>query len=349
MNGLQSLLNTGTRLWLDSIDPELVPTNKQWGITGATSNPAIVADLIRTGRFDPQIEQLIGQGINDDDVAWRLTDQLVRDAQLAFLDIWQETDGDDGYVSFELDPLLEDDDRGLSHEERVRQYVELGQRWSAGHNNRLIKVPATPAGIDSLSELAAAGVPLNVTLIFTSRQYQAAREAIWQGVQKAGLEQDFKSVYSVFVSRIDVYVNKHIPDLSEQAQGQVAVINAKQIWRENQQFWRQKSVRLRQEIVFASTGTKDPNDDQARYVEALAGSDIQTNPPATNEFVHQSSRSFSSQLAATLPAAVLDEIGQRVDMTQLEVDLMDEGLAKFSQPQKDLLNLVAQKRSQLVT
>src|SRR5271169_2294177 len=108
MTPLQSLVAAGTKLWLDSIDPVEVAANRKYGATGATSNPIIIADLIKTGRFDQQISQLVQEGLNDHDLAWKLTDQLVRHAQEVFLPVNQETKGDDGYVSFELDPLLED-------------------------------------------------------------------------------------------------------------------------------------------------------------------------------------------------------------------------------------------------
>ena len=100
-----------------------------------------------------------------------------------FLPAWERTEGNDGYVSFELDPLIEDEAAGLDSSERVRRYVELGEKWSAGHKNRMIKVPATAAGLDALEALAAAGVTINVTLMFTERQYQLARDAIWRGAQ----------------------------------------------------------------------------------------------------------------------------------------------------------------------
>src|SRR5688572_10904680 len=177
MTPLKSLIAAGTKLWLDSIDPDLVRENRAEGATGATSNPVIVSDLIRTGRFDESIHTLLDKGLTDDQVAWELTDQLVKQAQQVFLPVWEQTKGNDGYVSFELDPLLEDPQLNLPHAERVRRYVELGKKWSAGHKNRMIKVPATPAGLDALEALCAAGITLNVTLVFTPRQYHAAREA----------------------------------------------------------------------------------------------------------------------------------------------------------------------------
>src|SRR6185503_16414951 len=165
MSPLQSLVACGTKLWLDSIDPDLVKRDRAEGATGATSNPIIISDLIRTGRFDADIQRLVKQGLSDSEVAWKLTDELVKQAQAVFLPVWDSTKGNDGYVSFELDPLLEDLQANMPHEERVGQYIELGKKWSAGHKNRMIKVPATPAGLDALEELCAAGITLNVTLI----------------------------------------------------------------------------------------------------------------------------------------------------------------------------------------
>ena len=150
MNPLDSLLATGTKLWLDSVDPDLVRRDRAAGATGATSNPIIVADLIAGGRYDDLIGRLISEGLTDHDIAWRLTDHLVRDAQGVFKAVWEMTEGNDGYVSFEVDPLLEDPEPNLPHAERVGQYIDLGRQWSGGPQNRLIKVPATPAGLDAL-------------------------------------------------------------------------------------------------------------------------------------------------------------------------------------------------------
>ncbi len=345
---LQSLIQCGTKLWLDSIDPDLVADNRALGATGATSNPIIVADLIKTGRFDAQLEDLMRQGADDARIAWQMIDRLVRDAQAVFLPVWEETSGDDGYVSFELDPLLEDAQLGPPHADRVAQYIDLGQQWSSGHENRMIKVPATAAGLESLEPLATAGVPLNVTLIFTARQYEQAREAVWRGAQRRADLKSFKSVYSIFVSRLDVYTEKHVPELSAAAQGLVGIVNAKRIWADNHAFWSDKSAPLAQEIVFASTGTKKPDDPPWKYVEAFAGSDIETNPPATNAAYEKSGRTATRQVDAMPADDMLNEIDRLVDMEQLERVLMDEGIRKFADPQKELLQLIADKRSALV-
>ena len=293
---LQTLISAGTKVWLDSIDPDLVKRNRALGATGATSNPIIIADLIKTGRFDDSLTRFMRDGLGDADIAWQLTDMLVRQAQQVFAPVWKDTKGDNGYVSFELDPLLEDPALNMPQEERTRQYIALGKKWSAGHTNRMIKIPATPAGLDALEEIAAAGVTINVTLIFSRRQYTAARDGIWRGAQRRPALNSFKSVYSIFVSRVDVYTEQHVPQLSPQAQGLVGIVNAKKIWQMNQAFWADKKLPLHQEMIFASTGTKKPSDPAWKYVEAFAGSDIETNPPATNDLIEASGRTFTRQV-----------------------------------------------------
>ncbi|QNN21334.1 transaldolase [Planctomycetales bacterium ZRK34] len=348
MTGLKSLIATGTKLWLDSIDPELVTKNRQLGATGATSNPIIVSDILKSGRFDADIAQHFERGLDDEAVAWAMTDRLVSQAQGVFADVWKQTGGNDGYVSFELDPLLEDADCPLSHEERVNTYIELGKKWAAGQTNRMIKVPATAAGLDAVEELAAADITLNVTLIFSDRQYRAAREAVWRGAQRrrTGL-QGFKSVYSIFISRVDVYTSQKVTDLSDEAQGQVGLVNVKRLWQSNQEFWADKKLPLQQEIIFASTGAKLKGQAPDYYVEALAGSDIQTNPPATNDAVEELGKSYTRQVDQMPAQSVLDEIDQKVDQQQMEEVLMAEGTAKFADPHKKLLQLIADKRAAL--
>jgi transaldolase len=347
MTPLESLVACGTKLWLDSVDPAEVEKNVTWGATGATSNPIIIADLMETGRFDDDMQRFIQETEDDDVLAWKMTDLLVRKAQDKFLPAWERSKGDTGYVSFELDPLLEDPDRNVPVAERTRRYIELGKQWATGHKNRMIKVPATEGGLGALEELAAAGVTLNVTLIFSERQYKIARDAIWRGAQRRKSLDGFKSVYSIFVSRLDVYTEKHVPSLSPAAQGQVGIVNAKHVWRLNRDFWADKKLSIHQELIFASTGTKKPEDPPWKYVEAFAGSDIETNPPATNEAVQKSGRTITRHVDELPPKAVLDEIAQKVDIQHLEETLMREGVKKFADPQKELLKRIARKRDEL--
>lgn len=343
---IQSLVECGSKVWLDSVELKLANEYRSLGATGATSNPVIIAGLIKSSAVDKQLDDALGQAGSDSVAAWNITDQIVRATQQVFLPVWQSTGGNDGYVSFELDPLLEDVEQSLPFTERVDQYIELGKQWSAGHENRMIKVPATPAGLDALEELVAAGISVNVTLVFTARQYQCARDAVWRGAQRRENLNSFKSVYSIFVSRVDIYTQEHVPALSTSAQGLVGIVNAKRIWKENSQFWSDKGCPLAQEIVFASTGTKDPADSPDKYVRTLAGSDIQTNPPATNEFVQSSGGTYSRQVDVLPSDDILSEIDAKVDMDRLETVLMDEGIKKFADPQKALLALIAERRAE---
>jgi len=343
---LKSLIECGTKVWLDGVDPEELRTNLDRGITGATSNPAIVSRIIAQGHSDARIGELVREGLTDDAIAWRLDDELVSSAEQLFLPVWQRTGGDDGFVSFELDPLIEDEEASLSRPQRVARYLELARTWSAGHPNRMIKVPATEAGLEALEAVAEAGVTLNVTLLFTERQYVAARDAIWRGAQRRrkGLL-DFKSVYSIFVSRVDVYTREHVPDLSAAARGQVGIINAKRIWRRNRDFWEGKPVRLRQEIVFASTGVKTPGEPEDKYVAAFAGADIQTNPAATNEAAERSTNVYAREIDRMPDPSLLNEIDAKVDMKAMESALIGDAIGKFVEPQRALLALIAKKRA----
>jgi transaldolase len=142
-----------------------------------------------------------------------------------------------------------------------------------------------------------------------------------------------------------VYAQKHLHDLSPGAADQLGIATAKQVWRLNQEFWKDKPLRLRQEIVFASTGVKDPTAPADKYVEALAGSDIQTNPPATNYAVQRLNKTYVRKIDQMPARDVLNEIAEKVNRVELERVLMNEGTSKFAEAQKALLRLIAGKRA----
>ncbi|MCE9531542.1 MAG: transaldolase [Planctomycetes bacterium] len=342
---LQSLVECGTKLWLDSVDPVEVSRALGFGVTGATSNPLIVADLIQTGRFNADLAAFMDAGSDDAAVVWLLTDRLVKLAQAAFETTWTRTCGDDGYACFELDPLLESPEDPLTVAERTARYVALAREWSDGQKNRMIKVPATDAGLAALEEIVAAGIAVNVTLIFSERQYKAARDACWRGAQRLKVTDAFKSVYSIFVSRLDVYTESYVPSLSSDAQGFAGIVNAKRIWESNRKFWASKALRLKQEIIFTSTSTKNANDPVWKYIEAFAGSDIETIPPKICDALQASDRMFKRQVDMMPPADVVAEIEAKIDMAKAEDLLLDEGIRKFAEPQKALLALIARNRT----
>ena len=344
---LKALARTGTKVWSDSVDPDVLDALIPQGVSGATSNPILIADLIKTGRFDEHLESLL-EDATDASAAWAMTHYLVGKAQEKLQPTWERTGCNDGWVSFELDPLIEDLEANMPHEKRVRRYVNLGRQWAAGQTNRMIKVPATPAGIDALEELAAEGITLNVTLVFSERQYVAARDAVWRGAQRRKNKLDrFKSVYSIFISRVDVYTDKQVKDLSDEAQGEMGLYNAKRLWRLNQEFWKDKGLPLEQEIIFASTGKKLACQAEDYYVEALAGSDIQTNPPETNEFIAAGDKRYERRVDRMPSEAIVGELRAKVDEAKMEDHLMREGLEKFASPQKKLIEAVRERREKL--
>ena len=184
-------------------------------------------------------------------------------------------------------------------------------------------------------------------MIFTDDQYTRARDAVWRGAQRLSDKSNFKSVYSIFISRIDVYTQQKLSGLSDDAQGMVGLLNAKRIWKDNKEFWSDKGLELEQELIFASTGTKNPDEDPWRYVAALAGSDIQTNPPQTNEAVVAGGVEFASTVDTFPSAAIQEEIDAALDINDMHETLMSEGVDKFVKPQRALLALIADKRKQL--
>lgn len=340
-SSLQSIVSSGTKLWLDSIAPDAIVASKADGATGATSNPIIVADILQNGDYRNAIAVLKQQGHDADSIAWQMTDRLVSAAEKFYYDDFEATKGNDGYVSFELDPLLEDPSCPLTREGKINRYVELALKWGKGRPNRLIKVPATPEGIAALTPMVAAGINVNVTLIFSQRQLEAARRNVWEGAKQRESHTDFKSVYSIFVSRLDAYADKHLPQLSNAAKEYVGIYNAKKLWRNNCEFWQEQNNHLGQEIVFASTGTKRPDDEPWKYVAAFCGSDIQTNPPATNAKTAASGLTFAAKIEEPVEEAIASELEEKVDWQKLEDDLMAEGLKKFSEPQKKLIDWIA--------
>lgn len=342
-SSLKSLIASGTKLWLDSIDPVAIKAALKDGATGATSNPIIVADILQNGDYEAEIKALKGKGMDAEAIAWHMTDKLVNDAEGMFYDadILADTGGNDGFVSFELDPLLEDGRCTLSRQDKIKRYTELAIKWGEERFNRLIKVPATEEGIAALAPMVAAGINVNVTLIFSERQLEAARQKVWEGAQQLEHLSTFKSVYSIFVSRLDAYADKHLPELSAEAKDLVGIYNAKKLWLNNKKFWQENNTPLDQEIVFASTGTKRPDDEPWKYVAALAGSDIQTNPPATNAKTAASGLTFHGKIEEPVPEAIAEELEAKVDWHKMESVLMAEGLKKFSEPQHKLIDWIA--------
>jgi transaldolase len=346
MSALNQLARTGTKIYLDTIAPHLVQRYLDEGAEGATSNPSIIAELVASGDYDALLVDLLRQSSEDRDVAWAFADFLAVGAEQEFMTIWENSEYNEGWVSFEVDPMIESEEYDMAIDERVEAYVDQAKRArESGSPNRMIKIPATQAGLLALTPLAASGIPLNVTLIFTPNQYEMARAAIAEGLESNSNPRDFKSVYSVFVSRIEQYAKVHLPYLSAEATSRLPIANAKQIWLMNQDFWGKHPMRLDQEIVFASIGTKNPDDRKWKYVAALAGSDIQTIPPNTLAAIEEASPSFRRKIDETENHEVIEEIERTLDLSHMHRTLLREGMEKFMEAQRNLESTIAQLRS----
>jgi len=346
MSALNQLARTGTKIYLDSIAPHLVQRYLDEGAEGATSNPSIIAALVASGNYDDLLADLLMQSPDDRDVAWSFTDFLAVEAEQEFITIWENSEHNEGWVSFEVDPMIESDEYDMTIDERVEAYVAQSHRArEAGSPNRMIKIPATQAGLLALTPLAAAGIPLNVTLIFTPNQYELARAAVVEGLERNPNPLDFKSVYSVFVSRIEQYAKVHLPYMSDEATSRLPIANAKQIWLMNQDFWSKHPQRLDQEIVFASTAAKNPADRKWKYVAALAGADIQTIPPDTLAEIEEASPSFRREIDEPENDEIIDEIERTLDLSHMHKTLLREGMDKFIEAQRNLEAMIAKLRS----
>ena len=201
----------------------------------------------------------------------------------------------------------------------------------------MIKVPATPAGLDALEELCAAGVTLNVTLIFTMRQYEAARDAMWRGAQQRKSLDAFKSVYSIFVSRVDVYTEKHVPELSPAAQGQVGIVNAKRIWQANQKFWAEAAHAARSRR--SSSPAPAPRSPRTRLGNTSRHWPAATSkriPPPPTKPSQKSGRTFHRAPSTRCrPQAVLDEIDAKVDVAASAEAADERGRLEIRRPTEE--------------
>ena len=355
MKATELLHNLGQSLWLDNITRDLLDDGTleayidELSVTGLTSNPTIFDHAIKnSAAYDDAIRDGLGRGRTGEALFFDLAlDDLTRAADL-FRPLHDRLNGVDGWVSLEVSPLLAHDSG-----QTLAAAKELWKR--AARPNLLIKIPGTKEGLPAIEETVASGVPVNVTLLFSREQYLAAADAYMRGIERrvaAGLNPVVGSVASLFVSRWDRAVADRVGPALRNQLGIAVAKRAHRAYREllNSDRWlRLANAGARpQRLLMASTGTKDPSEAPDKYVSALAGSDIQTNPPATNASIQaMAGKKFTRTVDLLPPPAILDEIDREVDFQKLEETLMDEGLKKFADPQKALLKLIAEQRQKL--
>ncbi len=289
MNAPQKLHNAGQSLWLDNINRKLLTSGtlgryiSELAVTGLTSNPTIFERAIaNTSDYDEALRHHAGKGRDPEQVFFELALQDIVAAADLFRPIYERTSGVDGYVSLEVSPALADDTAATVAE--AKRLHGLAMR-----SNLFIKIPGTEAGLPAIEQTIAAGIPVNVTLLFSAEQYLAAAEAYARGVArriKARRDPNIASVASVFISRWDVAVQDSVPN---ELNDQLGVAVGKQCYSAYRSFLEsERWERLKekgaqpQRLLFASTGTKNPEWSDTFYVSALAARDtVNTMPEKT--------------------------------------------------------------------
>jgi transaldolase len=354
MNATQQLHALGQSLWLDHITRALLTSGtlaryiREFAVTGLTSNPTIFDHAIKDGEFyDDAIRRRALAGKSNEALFFELaTEDLVQAADL-FRPIHDATGGVDGWVSLEVSPLLADDTAGS-----IKAAAELHAR--AERPNLFIKIPGTRAGIPAIEESLFAGVPVNVTLLFSREHYIAAAEAYMRGVERriaAGRDPRVASVASVFVSRWDVAVKEEVPDALRDRLGIAVAMRTYKAYRELLASPRWQKLAAHgaspQRLLWGSTGTKDPAAPDGLYVEALAAPDtINTMPEKTLlAFADHGEVKGAMPIDGGNAEAVLADFAcEGVNDQALAADLQREGTAAFAKSWNELMRRIASKR-----
>jgi transaldolase len=362
MNRLQALHEAGVSVWLDTLSRELLDSGHfarliaDYAVTGATSNPTIFAKAITgSDRYDDQLRAAVASGTRaPQELFFQLALEDVRRAADLLRPAYGESDGRDGFVSFECTPDLADDSEGT-----IEQAFELWHRLD--RPNVMIKVPATDAGIPAIEELTARGVNVNVTLLFSVARYEQVIDAYMSGLARrlaAGEPvHGIASVASFFVSRVDAKVDPQLPGDSGM-RGRVAIANARLAYAryldrfsEEPCLAEDRWLALRaagarpQRPLWASTGTKDPAYSDVLYVEGLI------RPGVVNTMPEATLRAFADHgdVSQTLPVAGLaNETLRRaraagIDLDAVTAELERGGVRSFCDSYHELLACIDAK------
>ncbi|HEX4269441.1 MAG TPA: transaldolase [Steroidobacteraceae bacterium] len=359
MKPTEELTRRGQSLWLDNITRDLLSkgTLKRYiselSVRGLTSNPTIFDQAIRNGAaYDAAIRQLLASGHSGERLFFELALQDLAAAADLFREVHERSSGVDGWVSLEVSPLLARDARTTLAEAK-----DLHGR--AGRPNLYIKIPGTAEGLPAIEEAIFAGVPINVTLLFSPAQYLAAAEAYLRGVERriaAGLNPNVSSVASVFISRWDVAVSGRVPDRLTNTLG-LAI--GRGCYRAYSSLlcssrWRQafNAGARPQRLLFASTGTKDPKAPDILYVKGLhAPLTVNTVPEKTLQAFYDHGELGSDWSAdAAAGEEALDAFrAAGIDLEALARKLQDDGAASFVASWNDLLKVIEGKTASFGT
>jgi len=357
MNATGRLREKGQSLWLDNITRELLTSGAlrryigEYSVTGLTSNPTIFHHAIKdSAAYDGAIRKLAEQGKSGEDLFFELAIEDLTQAADLLRPIFDRTCAVDGWVSLEVSPLL-------AHDTETTLAVAKDLHARSGRSNLFIKIPGTKEGLPAIEEAIFAGVPINVTLLFSREQYIAAADAYLRGIERriaAGLTSHVASVASMFISRWDAAVMGKIPDTLSNRLGIAIAKRTYKAYRDlmaSPRWLRAFNAGVRpQRLLMASTGTKDPKASDVLYIEGLAAAlTINTMPEGTL-------KAFADhgEVGPTLPAdggdceAVLARFAKAgVDIDALAARLQEEGAASFVKSWNELIEVIASKRTAL--
>ena len=360
MNPLKQLANRGQSIWLDYIRRSLMDSGElarlidEDSLTGVTSNPAIFQKAIAgSEEYDAQIDQVIRDEphISTKSLFEHLAIVDIQQAADVLRPVYDATDRADGYVSLEVSPQLADDTDGTLAEAR--------RLWNAvDRPNLMIKVPATHAGIPAIETLIGEGINVNVTLMFSLDHYEAVANAYVKGLERLDDPSTVASVASFFVSRVDAKIDPMLDEIgtnqAEALKGRVAVANAKLAYRRyGEIFHGEPFAELRevgampQRVLWASTGTKNPQYRDTIYVEELVGPEtVNTMPPATLSAFRDHGDVRGDTLGDNVEDAErqiqqLSDLG--IDLDRITEDLQREGVEKFVEPFDELMAALEEK------
>ena len=349
----RTLNRLGQSLWLDNITRDLLDSGTlkryidEYSVTGLTSNPTIFDKAVsRSAWYDPEIRKQLTAGASGEGLFFNLAIQDLSRAADLFLPVYARTGTVDGFVSLEVSPLLAYDTSAT-----VKQAKALHAQ--ANKPNLFIKIPGTAEGLPAIADAIFAGVPVNVTLLFSSEQCKAAADAYMTGLERrieAGLSADVRSVASLFVSRWDVAISDKVPADLRNTLGMAVGMQAYKAYRdslETDRFQRLANIGARaQRLLFASTGTKDKAASDTLYIDGLAA------PNTVNTMPEDTLLAFANHGAAAtaLPrdggdaeAVLTAHARAGIDLTDLARQLQSDGAKAFVKSWNELLGAIASK------
>ena len=363
MTPLKQLGEQGQSVWIDFLSRRFVQDGDlaglvRDGVVGVTSNPTIFQGAIAEGdAYDDQIRELSSSESDPKEIFLALARDDIRDACDVLKAVWDEGDGKDGWVSLEVDPNLAHDTEGtIAEAKRLHALVEKP--------NLLIKIPATREGLHAIEETIAAGIPVNVTLIFSLERHREVAEAYVRGLQRlvesGGDASKIASVASFFVSRVDTEADKRLDELGghDELKGTLAIANAKLAYATYQEIfsgpeWEKLAAAgaTPQRCLWASTSTKNPEYRDVIYVEELIGPDTVNTMPRETVEAFQDHGNVERTLDQDVEGArrVLEAFAEAgIDYDDVVQTIEREGVEKFAKSFRELFADLEAKRDQLV-